>query len=149
MNMGLELLIPGMQHSYKARFAPEFMFTEGYHCLRDGLKEDGEHHGFVFENEGIQLMRKGKYHMEVGNGQQFGYSFFQPSLSGYVLTFWTVSVPAGMIPDALSAAVIAALKVAATCGSAAVNEVEENPALIIRQGIDASIVSYMAAENIC
>jgi hypothetical protein len=53
-----------------------------------------------------------------------------------------------MIPDALSAAPIAALKVAATRGGAAVHEVEENPALIGRQGICASIVSYMGAEDI-
>jgi hypothetical protein len=149
MNMGLELLIPGMQHSHKAWFPPEFIFTERYQCLRDGLKEDGEHHGFVLEDEGIELMGKGKYHMEVGNGQQFGCSFFKPSLSGDVLTFWAVPVTAGMIPDALSAALIAARKVAATRGGAAVHEVEEDPALIIRQGIYASIVSYMGAEDIC
>jgi len=54
-----------------------------------------------------------------------------------------------MIHDTLSAAVVAALNVAATIGGAAVNEVGEDPVLLGPQGICASIVSYMCAENIC
>jgi hypothetical protein len=48
MEMGLKLLIPGMENSHKARFSAELVFTEPYQCLRDGFKEDIEHDGFVF-----------------------------------------------------------------------------------------------------
>ena len=45
--MGLELLIPGMQKGHKSQFSPELVFTIFKKTLRDGFKEDVEHHGFV------------------------------------------------------------------------------------------------------
>ena len=93
-------------------------------------------------------MWKSKYDMEVGKGQQFGFSCFKPSLSGNLLTFWTVSVTAGMIHDTLSAAVVTALNVAATICGAAVNDVGYDPVLIRPQGICVSIVYDMLAKNI-
>jgi hypothetical protein len=47
MKMGLEVLIPGMQKGHKSQFSPELVFTKFKKTLRDGFKEDVEHHGFV------------------------------------------------------------------------------------------------------
>ena len=113
MEMGLELLIPGMQNGHKAQFAADVAFTKLQQGFRDGFKEDIEHEGFVAQDDSVQLMWQGKYYMEVGSGQQFGFSLFKPPLSGYLLALGAVSIPAGMIHDTLSATVIAAMKVAA------------------------------------
>ena len=75
-------------------------------------------------------MRQGKYHMEVGDGQELGCLFLYPSLSGYLLAFGAVSIAAGMIHDTLCSAVVAPINVTPHFGSAAVKEVREDPALI-------------------
>ena len=75
-------------------------------------------------------MWQGKYDMEVSNGQQFGFSRFKPALPGYLLTLGAVTVTAGMIHDALSATMVAALDVAAKFGGAAVKQVGYDPVLI-------------------
>ena len=149
MNMGLELLIPGMQDGHKAQFAAKLLFTKSCQGLRDGLKQDGEHHGFVCEDDWIQLMGEGKYDMEVGKGQQFGFLLLKPPLSGDLLTFGAVSITAGMIDDTLSTAVVAALKVTATISGATAQQVGYDSVLIRPQRIGALIVSDMVSENIC
>ena len=68
--------------------------------------------------------------VEVGDGKQFGVALFKPSLSGDVLALGAVSIAAGMIEDALCAAVGAALDAAAQGGGAAVKEVADDPVLI-------------------
>ena len=35
--------------------------------------------------------------MEVGHGQEFGFTLGKPFLSGRALAFWTVSVPAAIV----------------------------------------------------
>ena len=65
-------------------------------------------------------MGQGKDEMEVGHGEHFGFSGLQPSLPGYLLTFGAMPIPAGMIHDTLSPAVVAAIEVASQierCGS--------------------------------
>ena len=75
-------------------------------------------------------MGEGENDVEVGGREEFGSAFFKPSLSGDVLTLGAVSIAAGMIEDALCAAVITALDVATQGGSAAVKEVGDDPELI-------------------
>jgi hypothetical protein len=71
MEMVFELLIPAMQNSYKSQLSAKLVFTEPYQGLRNGFEEDVKHHGFVSENDGIQLMRQCEHYMEVGHGEQF------------------------------------------------------------------------------
>jgi hypothetical protein len=87
------------------------------------MKEDVEHEGFVLQDDGVQLMGQGKYDMEVGDGQQLRFSRFKPTFSGDLLAFGTVAVSAGMIQDTLSAAVVAAIEVAAKVSCAALKQV--------------------------
>jgi len=75
-------------------------------------------------------MGKGKYDMEVGGGEEFGFAPFKPTLTGYLLTLGAVSVAAGMIQDTFGAAMVASLHVATQGGGAAVQEVEYDPVLI-------------------
>ena len=110
--MGLELLIPGMQHADKTYFSSQFLFPESDQCLGYGLKQHIEHEGFVLQDEWIELMRQGKDTMEIGHGEHFGFSGFQPSLPGNLLTFWAVTVPAGVVQNTLSAAMAATIEMA-------------------------------------
>ena len=75
-------------------------------------------------------MGEGENDVEVGGGEEFGFAFFKPSLSGDVLTLGAVSIAAGVIEDTLSAAVCAALDVATQGGGTAVKEVGDDPVLI-------------------
>jgi hypothetical protein len=112
MKMGLELLIPGMQHTDKTYFSSEFLFPKSNQCMRYGFKQDIEHEGFVLHDEWIELMRQGKDAMEIGHREHFGFSGFQPSLPGYLLTFGAVTIPAGVVQNTLSAAVAATIEMA-------------------------------------
>jgi len=75
-------------------------------------------------------MGEGENDVEVGGGEEFGFAFFKPSLSGDVLTLGAVSIAAGVIEDTLSAAVGAALDVATQGWGTAVKEVGDDPVLI-------------------
>jgi len=108
--MGLELLIPGMQHTDKTYFSSQFLFPKSDQGMRYGLKEHVEHEGFVFQDKWVELMRQGKDAMEIGHGEDFGFSGFQPSLPWYLLTFGAVTIPAGVIQNTLSAAVAATIE---------------------------------------
>ena len=112
MKMGLELLIPGMQHADKTYFSSQFFFPKSDQCLRYGLKEHIEHEGFVLQDKWIELMRQGKDTVEIGDGEDFGFSDFQPSLPGYLLTLGAVAVSAGVIQNTLSAAMAATIEMA-------------------------------------
>jgi hypothetical protein len=65
-------------------------------------------------------MRQGKYDMEVSDGEELRFLFFDPSLSGYLLAFGAVSIAAGMIHDTLCSAVVAPINVPPHFSSAAV-----------------------------
>jgi len=80
-------------------------------------------------------MGQGKYDVEVGSGQQFGFSGLNPTLPRYVLAGGAMPVTAGVIPDTLSPAVVAAMKVTTQIGGAAVKEVGYDAVLIRREGI--------------
>ena len=68
--------------------------------------------------------------VEVRGREEFGLTFFKPSLSGDVLTLGAVSIAAGVIEDTFCATVGTALDVASQGGGAAVKEVADDPVLI-------------------
>ena len=110
--MGLELLIPGMQHADKTYFSSQFLFPKSDQCLGYGLKQHIEHEGFVLQDKWIELMRQGKDTVEISDGENFGFSGFQPSLPRDLLTFGAVTVSAGVIQNTLSTAMAAAIEMA-------------------------------------
>jgi hypothetical protein len=124
-----------MQYGHETQFAAKFVFTKREQSLSDGLKQDGEGHGFVFQDEGIQLMGQRKYDVEVGSGQQFGFSGLNPTLPWYVLAGGAMPVTAGVIPDTISTAVVAAIKMTSQIGGAAVKQVGYDAVLIGPEGI--------------
>jgi hypothetical protein len=75
-------------------------------------------------------MGQGKDDMEVARGQQFGFSGLDPTLPWQVLAGGAMAVSAGMIPNALSPAVVTTMKVTSQRGGAAVKEVRYDSVLI-------------------
>jgi hypothetical protein len=57
-------------------------------------------------------MWQGKDAMEIGNWEHFIFSCLKPSLPRYLLTFGAVTIPAGVIKNTLSAAVVATIEMA-------------------------------------
>ena len=94
MEMGIELLIPCMQRGNKARFPAERVLTELQKRPGHGLEQDREHHLFVLQDDGVELMGEGKDHMEVVYGQNLVSSFFEPTFPGHVLACRAMSIAA-------------------------------------------------------
>jgi hypothetical protein len=57
-------------------------------------------------------MWQGKDAVEIGNGEHFIFSFLKPSLSRYLLTFGAVTIPAGVVQNTLSSAVVTTIEMA-------------------------------------
>lgn len=94
MKMRLELLIPGVKDGYKAQFPSKLVTPKLKQGPGNGLEEDIAHHGFVVEDEGVELMGQGEDDMEIGNREDLLFSGLKPTLSWYVLTLGTVPVAA-------------------------------------------------------
>jgi hypothetical protein len=71
VKMGSEQLIPGVQYGHETQFTTELVFPELEEGLRGSLKEGGEHHRFVIQDDRVQLMWEGEDDMEVGLGEEF------------------------------------------------------------------------------
>ena len=71
VKVGLEQLIPGVQYSHKTQFTTKLVFPELEEGLGGSLKECGEHHRFVFQDDRVQLMWEGEDEMEVGFREEF------------------------------------------------------------------------------
>ncbi len=109
-----------MQNSNKAGFSTPVVFTKDKQRLRDRFKKDLEHHGFVTQDNGVQFVRQGEDDMEVADRQELLLASFGPFFSGHLLALGAMSITAGMVGDALSAAVVAAFNVTAKAGGTAV-----------------------------
>lgn len=53
----------------------------------------------IAADQGVQLMRKGKHHMEVRGINDFRFPLVYPDLLQNSLTVWAVPVPAGIVMD--------------------------------------------------
>ena len=65
-----ELLIPGMKNQGKAWGSLKMSFSKFQKGLGDGLKEEVEEQFFVYQDEGVELMRQGKDRVEGAYGQE-------------------------------------------------------------------------------
>ena len=71
------------------------------HSIRAGAEEQVIQNPGVAQTERVQLMRQGKYDVEVGNFEEFLFTRGEPALARLCLTLRTVPVPAGIIRDGL------------------------------------------------
>ena len=67
--------------------------------------------------------------MEIGNGQELGFSLFKPSFPGYVLALGAMSVATRIIGNALGATVITHLHMPPQHSGSAAEQVMDNLSL--------------------
>ena len=120
MEVGSEVLVPGVKRGNKARFSAEFVFTEGQKRLGCGVKQDGEHHLFMAQDDGVELMGQGEDHVEVLYRQDLSSSFLKPAFTRHVLACGAMPIAAGMVDKAHGAAMAAPIDMAAKIRGSAV-----------------------------
>jgi hypothetical protein len=89
---------------------------DGTQRLRGGSEQDVIDCGLVLERDAGDRLRHGEHHVEVRHIEQFRLAVRQPLGAGKTLALRAVPVAAGVVGDALMAAVAAALDMAAERG---------------------------------
>ena len=153
VRMMLERLAPGMEHGENAEVGTEMARIGGEFAQRlgRGPKQDGVNARLVLEGNSGDRGRQGENDMEIGNGQEFGFSLAQPSLAGRPLTFGTVPIAAGVVGDADRAAIVTLFDMTAKRRRAARrNEPDHDAAFATAQmaGVILAKSLAMAAEGI-
>jgi len=113
MNVGVELLVPGVEDGGDSEFSAEFPGGKTQEGFGDGLEEDVEDDFLIRQRDGIEFVRQGEDGMEVGDWQEFSFSGGEPAGFGEGLALGAMTVAAGIIGGACKAALIAAVHVAA------------------------------------
>ena len=85
---------------------------DGEQGLRGGAEQDGVHDRFVLKGEGGNLLGEREDHVKVLDRQQLRLALLQPLGPRQALTFWAMSVAAGVVADARKIAVIALVDMA-------------------------------------
>ena len=109
MKMVVELLIPCVQDTDKAKLAAQLVFPNAQQRLGDSFEQKCEHHGFVVQDNDVELVGQCKDDVKVADRKQFFFAGLDPSFSGYLLAFGAMPVAAGMVDNAFGAAMAAAL----------------------------------------
>ena len=95
-----------MEHLDDSRLSPEIVpvsreFQKG---LGTALMEQTVKESLVAVDQGIELMRKRKHHMEVRGIDDFRPALIDPEFFEYTLTVWTAAAAAGIIMELHAAA---------------------------------------------
>ena len=111
---------PGVQHGGEADARAEMLRVGGDRGqrLRGGPEQEVVDGSLVLERDGADRGRQGEDDVIVGNRQELRLAVFEPSPRGGRLALRAVTIPAGVVCDALVRAVLAALDVAAERGCA-------------------------------
>ncbi len=113
MHMISDLLIPGMEYLDDPGCCAEVLFAFGkfQKCFGAASVEKAIEKLLVAVKQGIQIMRKGKNHMEVRGVNDFSPAFIHPGLFLHGLAVGAVAVTAGIIVEFNMAAVRALGKI--------------------------------------
>jgi len=112
---------PGVQHGGEADARAQMLGIggDGHQRLGGGPEHQVVDGGLVGEGHRAKRRRQSEDDVIIGNGQQFGLAFGEPSLGCGGLTLRAVAIAAGVVDDARMRAVFAALDVSAERGGAA------------------------------
>ena len=72
---------------------------------------------FIAQNNRVQIVRQGEYHVKISAGQQLCFPIVEPLFFGQCLAFGTMPVPAGVIRNTFKSAITALLDMAAEFSS--------------------------------
>lgn len=107
MGMQVQLLAPGVEHGQHADARAQVFGIGGnlQQGLRGTTKQQVVDEPGVAQGQRVELFRQGEDDMEVGDRQQLFAALLQPARLLQSLTFWTVTVAAGVVNDFLRPAV--------------------------------------------
>ena len=125
---------PGVQHGGEADPRAQMLRVggDGGQRLRGRREQEVVDHRLVVERDGADRGRQGEDDVIVGNRQELRLAVFEPSPRGGRLALRAVTIPAGVVCDALVRAVLAALDVAAERGGATGFDRRHDPRAVTR-----------------
>ena len=103
--------------------------------LGGGVKQDVVDYGFILVRDRSDRLGQRKDHMEVLNGKEVGLSIFQPLRTDQRLSFRAVPITATVVGNALMAAVVALLNMAAESDSTATLDRTHDATLSTAKGL--------------
>jgi len=147
-----EVLPPCVQHRGHADRGPEMLGIggDGLHRLSRCSEQNIVDDRLVLQGDTGDRRRHGEDEVEIGDWQQLGLAIGEPLRAGQPLALWTVPVAAGVVGDTGSAAVLAALDMAAERRRPAHLNRRHDTALSMRQatGLIGAISDTVAAEDV-
>jgi hypothetical protein len=148
----MQILTPGVEHGEKADGCTQKSRVR--RCFEQSLRSGAEQEVIdrfrILERQAADLLWQGKYHMEIGDGQEFGLPLREPPGTSRGLALGAVPVAARVIEDDAMSAPVTLVEVAAQdCGPAAAN-VSQCPFLLARQHVIPASpkILLMRAEDI-
>ena len=110
-----QCLAPGVEDGEEAELCAEMLGIGGDRLqgFGGGVEQDVVDRSFVAMGDGGDLLRHGEDHVEIGRGEEFRSTVLQPLGTGQGLALWAVAIAARVVTDALVAAGIALLDMAA------------------------------------
>jgi hypothetical protein len=122
MQVGMmkQRLPPSVENSEKAELCAEMLRIggDGAQGFGDGVEQDVVDRSLVVMGDGGDLLRHGEDDVEVWHCEELGSSVLEPLGTRQGLALWAVAIAARVVADALVAAGIALLDVAAKRGRA-------------------------------
>ena len=120
MQVGMmkKILAPGVEHGEEADLRAEVLRIGGDDAqgIRRRSEQNSVHQFLVLIGDGGQLFGHGEHHMEVLSIEDLRPPVVQPSRTGQRLAFRAMPISAGVIRDALAAAMVTLLDMAAERG---------------------------------
>ena len=113
-----KILAPGVEHGEEADLRAEVLRIGGDDAqgIRRRSEQNSVHQFLVLIGDGGQLFGHGEHHMEVLSIEDLRPPVVQPSRTGQRLAFRAMPISAGVIRDALAAAMVTLLDMAAERG---------------------------------
>ena len=137
MRVMLQILTPGMEYGNEADLGAQVL---GRRCdraqgLGGGVKQDVVDHGLILVSDCSDRLGQRKDYMEVFNGKEVCLAIFQPLRTDQGLAFRAVPIAATVVGNALMAAVVALLNMAAESNGAATLDRAHDAALSTAEGL--------------
>lgn len=117
MEMGLELLVPGVEQGDKPGFAAEIVMAECEKGLSGGIEQDFQEEPFVGEDKGIEFVWESEDDVKISDGQNFSLAGFKPARLVEPLTLGAMPISAGVVGGPFKATAVALFEMAAERGS--------------------------------
>jgi hypothetical protein len=100
MRVGAQILSPGMNDGYHARFGMQLCVRELSYRFPCAGKQQVVKNYRMLKKQAVEFIRNRKNHMKVWNGKQILLTVFHPCFSPSILALWTMTVTAGVVTDA-------------------------------------------------